>query len=386
MHLQAGTPGWLTALLQMPDGVLLKAVNDPSILAEAGQTWVQAGRDPSKLFTCFRHSDTDRAPAGSTWEQAKAWWRGQFLRFVDQTYLERYAPFITLVEEANEYTASSTWQNAAETLTALRSMEAAVVVWNGEFRGQGSIRSDCRLVIGNGPVSNDLHVNYYKVAVDLDAVVGYHPYTRYFRGQRFEHDWRDDSGRWHFLEQAYGYCPDYAFTECGPYMNTENGWRHPDVLNANPVALVEAMWAWLREVQSTPAYRQGRVLGPGAWFTSGHIGWQYYQLETSQLSDLAAMLHQEGWKMPTINEQIIAHAEAIIRLAKENSVLYRARLPALRRVRDKNGAPLSPDVLLPAGEIVSVYSDPPRTIGGWTERVEINLNGDNLWAEGLERV
>jgi len=382
MHMQAGTPGWLNALAIMPPRVLVKAVNDPSICREAKQV-------KPDCYTCVRHADVDRAPSGFDYAQAKAWWRVQFFKFVDRTYLEQYAPYVNMVEEANEYTASSTWLNPAETETALNSARAAVAVWNGEFRGKqvrapdggiGLIPADCRLVLCNGPVSNTIHREYFRLAVEDDCIVGYHPYTRYFRGTRFENDWRDDSGRWHFMEQEYGLKPLHAGTECGPYINTENGWRHPDVLDGNVPALIQAFRNWLEDVRETPAYREGRLLGPGAWFTSGNVGWPYYQLETPELLLLAELM-RELWNpgetdMDAITkEKIRQHAQAILDLVaddwwKTKNPPY--KLPPQNKLvqfLQVNGEPFMPnqvrhvtyamDVFERSGDLLRVTAAPP---------------------------
>lgn len=292
MHLQSPVPGWTEALVAMPDGALLKAFS-PSTLREGKEKWAAAGRDPAKLITCLRHFDVQSAPAGS-WESVKAHWRAMFARFVDATYLRDFAPFVDIVSEANEYTATSTWQDATDKARALMSVRGAVAVWNGEYRGK-VVSAHTRLALLSGPVSNDIPREVLELAVAEDCPIDYHAYTRWQNKQRYANDWQDDSGRWHFIEQRDGLKPDWLFGECGPYIDAAGGWRRADVLGGDVALLVEAMRRWVRDVATTPACREGRILGPGAWFTSGGQGWPYYELETGQLLPIAQMMAAE-WR------------------------------------------------------------------------------------------
>lgn len=301
MHLQASTPQWTEALVLMPDYYLLKSVQNPGILMDGYDKWVAAGRDPAKLYLDYRHHDL-YLPEGD-WESLKAQWRAMFFRFVDRTYLERYAPFVNLVEEQNEYFTS---QSVIDEGLAkyINSARAAVAVWNGEFRGKrvtspdggvGTIRPDCRLILANGFVTHNIPREYYQLAIDSDNVIGYHNYTRWDNSKRASDDWYNHSGRWARMEQEYGIKPLYAFTECGPYNNAENGWKHSSVMNDNLALLESGLREVFLDMQYTAAYRENRVLGPGAFFTVGHVGWEYYQLDTPDLKVLAAML-REVWK------------------------------------------------------------------------------------------
>jgi hypothetical protein len=329
VHLQDGTQGWLNALKLMPDGALVKSVNDPSKLREAKLAWSAAGRDPKKLLTDFRFHDL--YPPNGSFQEARNQWRAQFFKFVDRTFLEQYAPYIDLVEEGNEYTASSTWTDATDTLRVVNSMLAAVDVWNTEFRGRwvnspdgghGFISGDCKLVLCNGPVGNDLHPRVYEISVMEDAPIGYHPYTRWQNRQRFVNDFQDDSGRWVGMENRWGYKPEYVWTECGPYISAANGWRHPDVIGGDVSLLAQAMRLWVKDMQTTAAYHEGRILGTGAWFTSGGgETWQWYEMNEEALTAVANVFREEWRPGPAIGDtsmtqddlQVIrANAQAIV--------------------------------------------------------------------------
>lgn len=333
MHLQDGTPGWVEAALVLPDRALVKAVNDPAKLSELRRRWAGIGRDASKLWTCFRHADIKISDTLLDWQATKAYWRREFFKAIDRTYLERHAADVRLFEMANEYTDDdmANGLKPEEMLRAFRNTVAAVAVWNDEFRGKavtapdggvGTIPADCRLVIGNVPVGNDIPKSFYELAVTSDSVLGYHPYTRWFQGQRDPGDWEFHSGRWHFNELQYGLQPVYAFTECLPYLNAQWGWRHPQVCQHDVEKLKQALALWLGDVIGTPAYKQGRILGPGAWFTvGGGSEWQWYELEAAQLNELAE-----------IAVQIWTPGDPMDTLPPEKQALVRQHLDAVWRI------------------------------------------------------
>lgn len=335
MHFQNSIPDWPVALAACEPAAgatfLFKAVLNPDLLREAAERWTSLGRDPARLVTDYRHFDL-YFPRGD-WESLKAQWRSMFFRFVNRTYLEQHAPYVQRVEENNEYFTTEQALTAATFQPYLDSMRAACAVWNGEFRGRtvispdggwGAIRPDCRLVLANGFVTHTIPRSVYQLAVAEDAVIGYHAYTRWDSGQRAADDWPNHSGLWARLEAEYGVKPRYAFTECGPYAGTAEGWRHPVVLGAGDLdtltaRLAAAMVAWWTDVAATPAYREGRIDG-GAWFTSGSGGsWPWYELETPQLVAIARGL--SGVRPPApVNEEpdMTDEQRAILSLAAES--------------------------------------------------------------------
>lgn len=308
MHFQTTVPDWPNALLRMPDYTLVKSVGDPAILIDALNHWSGAGRDPKKLFLDYRHNDQDYL-FSMDYEQMKEKWRANFFRFVDGTYLNNYAPYVKFIEEHNEYTDNRMTTDPELRLPRLTSARAAVAVWNAEFRGrvvnspdgsQGSIPSDARIVLNNGPIGNDIPKEWFQLAVAEDAVLAYHPYTLWIKPPnespvRAANDWVDLSGRWETMEQRYGIKPTWMFTESGPFQSMWNGWRHPECLGGNIEYLIRAMREWILDVKQTNAYLEGRILGPGAWFTINKIDgdWTYYKLFTPELTQLANMITDE---------------------------------------------------------------------------------------------
>lgn len=316
MHVQVPVQGWLDGVIELPDGGTVKAVDNPSILREVKQLWAAAGRDPRQLITDFRFNDFQECPTGRTFAEKKAWYRGQFRRFIDGTFLkERYGDYIDLVEAENEFTATTTWTDHARTDHLLENIAAQLQVFRDEIRGKwvsvdgqrAFIPAHVRLVVCNGPVSNDIHRRILELSIEYDAAVGYHPYMRClswineqgFRiTRRYEFDWQDDSGRFDTMERETGLKPLWVFTECGPYIDVDGGWKDPRVLNADETLLVEFMGQWFAEVLACRAYNEGRILGwTGHWFTIGKTKWPFYELEAPQLVKLAQKA-RSLWRPP----------------------------------------------------------------------------------------
>jgi hypothetical protein len=302
------------------------------MLVDAKAEWARLGRDPAKLHTDFRHFDFIYPfERPYSFAELKDIWRANFRRFIDRTYLERYAAHIDSCETLNEYYDTRMAHDSAFLAPYLASAQAAVAVWESEFRGRvvtsadgghGLIPASCRLVIGNSPVGNDIAREFFALAVDSDNILGVHPYSKWEHKQRDPQDFRFHSGRWNWDEQEYGIKPVYAFTECGPYLDAANGWRYSDCMGGDMGLLLGGMRDWVRDVANTDAYREGRILGPGAFFTSGGFGWEMYQYKTDELIELYKMLAVE-WKPPAPQEdpmdevlktKIREHAQAILDL------------------------------------------------------------------------
>lgn len=356
MHFQSSTPGWLQALLAMPDGAVVKAF-DAGMLREAKLTWTAAGRDPQRLYTVLRHYDVYTAPEG-TWAQAEAHWRAMYARWADGTFFDQYAPFVDIVSESNEYTARSTWTDARESRKALTNMAAAAHVWNSDYRGKRGIPAHVRVALMAGPVSNAWPREVTALTVSTDSYLDYHPYELCVDGARVHDSWRHHSGLFHFIEQEHGLKPLWLFGESGPYRDAVQGWRHPLCLGHDEDKLVAVMEAWWRDVATTPAYREGRIAGPGCWFTSGNVGWEFYQLDGGQLLNLAracAAIWKPGTESDTVNDTekaaVAVHAVEILKIVKPEALQWWARLTP-------------PYKLAATGRVVPFYNadGTPRTV------------------------
>lgn len=303
MHFQDAVPNWPQALVQHADGALVKSVSNPSLLTVARQNWAGAGRDQSRLVTIYRHFDYvypfDRP---YSFAEHQAIWRANFFRWLDATNLPHVVD-ITAVETLNEHTDTRMVTNKALLAPHLLTEQAAVSVWNNEFRGrtvhspdggEGAIPADCRLVIVNGPEGNDIPVEFFQLAIESDSILGYHPYSFWLNNQRQPGDWEFTSGRWNTNEIAYGLRPLWAFTECGPFKDAGNGWRAKGVCDGRVDLLVDAHRQVTRDVHTTLAFAQGRIVGwPGAWYTSNDNPNESYLLRTPELTALANMYRLE---------------------------------------------------------------------------------------------
>jgi len=292
MHFQTTVPNWKNALLKMPDHVLLKAVNDAAILIDGLNSWVSAGRDPAKLFLDHRYVDFIYPDwdAASTWthEEFKDFWRANFPKTIDATYYNNFAPHIRYIEELNEYTDTRMITDAALLAPRIASARAAVDVWNSEYRGKNGIPSDARLVVCNSPVGNDIPIEFFQLCRDEDAVLGVRAYTHWTNKTRDPEDFRYHSGRPFFNEQAYGIKVDILIGESGPYDGTTwNGWRAQSCMGGDGNLLVQGMRQWWLDLSGTAAYAEGRIIGPGAWFTCNQGDWDLYRLYEAELVPLA---------------------------------------------------------------------------------------------------
>lgn len=325
MHFQASTSNWKDALLKMPDYSTLKGF-DAGLLMDGKKSWIAAGRDPKKLTTVLRYAGAETSPRNATWEEAKAHWRRQFWKYIDGTYLRELAPYVDVVSEANEYWTDSTWTDPDKGLGVKRSMLAAQAIWNDEFRGrtvrnpvdggEGHISEDCRIALGAVTVSFGFPKDLLTEIILGDNIADMHCYMACSGGSRAVGEWPFCSGLFDVQEEKYGLKPRWLFGESGPFFNTDEGWRAESCLNGNETALVSSMKSWWSDLSETNAYKEGRLTGAGCWFTSGHVGWKWYQLETSQLTKLADTL-RPMWKPgvdmsnPTV-DSIRAHAKAIL--------------------------------------------------------------------------
>lgn len=271
-HEQYNRQGWPKPVYLVPDGgVLFKAVKRPDMFEEA------LSINPN-LNTCLRHwDDSLQIYQGSTdsgwfdWEEAKRLSRHWFSTHIDNTFREKYAAFTHMVSWHNEIWANS--QNGIEREERIKASEAAMHVWNTEFRHElfQQSGSDIRLVIGEAAVGNWMPYRIGQLCVLEDGVCGYHPYTHWskYSGdyQRAANDWVDLSGLWDRMERSWELKPTWAFTEAGPFEGAITGWKASACLGANLERYKVAMAEWIEDVQQTMAYREGRILGY-ALFTS----------------------------------------------------------------------------------------------------------------------
>jgi len=284
IHLQRTVPNWTEALHRLPDKSLVKSVDNGQVFAEVKAV------NPN-IYTCLRHHYDHGQVFGGTYAENKVRAREFFATFIDDTFKQEIAPHCDFVEEWNEYLANS--QNAYEVAERVMWAEAAADVWANEYRVLPEL-AHIRLVLCNTAVGNSIPGGFFEIAKDRDCLLGYHPYTYWKNKVRGDYDWSTLSGLWDGMETYNGIDADWLFTEAGPFESAIDGWRSDKCLGADRALYIEAMRQWIRDVQQTDAYQEGRIYG-FALFTTGRAGdvWKHFWTEQPELNDLSDMIAQE---------------------------------------------------------------------------------------------
>lgn len=297
IHLQRTVPNWDEAISLGPDYGLLKTVD------ESAQNAVAKSRN-STTNTCLRHWYDPKQTFGGSWEENLTKARIFFDTFIDGTFIVQHAQHTDFIEEWNEYLADS--QTVEEVAHRLTWAEAAAHVWKNEYRYRtwihegvdyGQACKHIRLVLCNTAIGNWIDRGFAVIARDYDCAMGYHPYTAWgweTPKVRWEHDWTYLSGLWDTMEFDWGIDVDWVFTEAGPFQSAIDGWRSDNCLGGDRNLYVEAMRQWIKDVQQTPAYAEGRIKG-WATYTVGRVDtvWKHYWTEQPELNMLASMYKQE---------------------------------------------------------------------------------------------
>lgn len=323
-HFQDTVNGWTTAIEKLPDDSLIKAVDRGDILRTVKQL------NPN-IKTVLRHWYDQNQHFGGTVEDNRNRARQFFATWIDGTFRDQYAEYVDFVLEFNEYLASS--HTGAELDDRLSWAEAVAWVWANEYRTQADYEH-IRLALLSVPVGNDIDRRFAEIADEYDCILSYHAYDKYLSGERDPGSWRYHCGRWHFMEQAWGDLkPEWMFGEAGPYASVTGGWRDEKVLGGDREAYVEAVRRWIREIKTTTAYAEGRVLGFNL-FTTARAGgvFDLYRTEQPELNMLAEMVAEE-WTPVELPEP-------------EPEPLEAAIWDASVREQIERGIPLNPNALL----------------------------------------
>lgn len=291
-HMQTAVDDWPQAMARTPMGTLFLTVDQASMNLEA------KAYNPNSI-TCLRHWNDAMQHYQGTWNSGWFDWdtatelaREWFRTHVDGTFIDEYAPYTDLVTWHNEIWADS--QNMIEVQERIKATEAAIHVWNNEYRPmlQQESGKDIKLVIGKAAVGNNMPPRIGQLGVLEDCPVAYHPYTHWsnYSGERMRaaNDWVDLSGRWETMERAWGLKPEWIFTEAGPFEGAETGWLSSPCLGGDFNLYLEAMAEWIDDMRHTAAYAEGRILG-WALFSCNLQSDQFntYKLFTEQLVPLA---------------------------------------------------------------------------------------------------
>jgi len=310
IHLQATLPGWLEPVRRAPDYSLVKTVDQ-------GQVFREVKGINSKIYTCLRHWYDGHQVFGGTFEENKERARTFFESFIETysggTFIEEIAEHCDYVEEWNEYIASS--DTPEETAERVLWAQAAAEVWRDEYRTIPEL-SHIRLVICNAAIGNWIHRDFAAVASAYDCAIGYHPYTAWGWDNKPKVRWGEDepldmgvldtldwvylSGLWDSMELDWEIPVDWVFTEAGPFEGATDGWKSPTCLGGDLDLYVASVRDWIRDVQTTPAYAEGRIKGFGLFTmdTPNDGRFASYQTNVYELNHMVDMLAVE-WKPGT---------------------------------------------------------------------------------------
>ena len=288
-HLQRTVPNWKDSLHLLPDYSMIKATGGYEIFSEVKSI------NPT-IFTVHRMVRGNwQIYAGTLdsgwfdWETAKALARQWFDGFVDGTFRDKIEVHCDSVSWHNEEWADS--QNAIERAERIAATEAAVYIWNTEYRHTFS--HDIQLIIGEAAPGNGMPRRIGELSIESGNIVGYHPYEWWTRKVRSDQGWRDHTSlRFDLMEREWGLAPQWAMTEAGPLESAVTGWRASECLGGDPVLYVEAVRLWLVDVAKTPAYKQGRIKGFSLFttFTANDEKWGSFHTQQPEMNDLARMI------------------------------------------------------------------------------------------------
>lgn len=330
-HHQGSIVGQNDIFARIPASFTVKAVMRPDILRAA--RLARPG-----IFTVLRHWNDDYVWSGD-WQENLTLARAWFNQFIDETFRTNYAAYTMAVSERNEY--DSHVLPAHVRATRIMWMQAVSWVWNREYKNQlQQYRPGLppiQLIIGDHPPGNDLPKEAAILALDNDDILGYHPYVAVYSpsqsldgatvasgrvpfhqpsawasdlstrrisptdkilyqvdmggeeksfgpatvGERSPGDWRYVSGRFHYMEQAWGLKPKWALTEAGPIrdqtgtlaLDPLGGWR----VMGDRENYRRIMTSWLDDVQTIPSYREGRIVGYHLFTVPGDGAWEHFR-------------------------------------------------------------------------------------------------------------
>ena len=111
------------------------------------------------------------------------------------------------------------------------------------------------------------------------------------------------SGRWHFMEQSWGLKPRWAFTEAGPIrdqtgtlgLDPLGGWREL----GDRAKYAATVTSWMKDVQTTPAYQEGRIVGYHLFTVPGGGQWAHFAHDLGDLNSQVDVIIRE-WKPGTV--------------------------------------------------------------------------------------
>ena len=346
-HFQDPVVDWPECVRYMPNGYVLKAVDNVQMLDAAKQRksavrtilrhWYtaqvpdsacesSAGRgsfaahaDYLRKITYPQHTSIPRPLKGKAhginWlqipgrspEENRARARSFFDSFVDGTFLQ-LAHNVDFVEEWNEYYGNN--MPADERQRFILWSQAVARVWKEEYRSRPEL-SHIRLILANTAVGNDIPVEVAQAAVQYDCLLGYHSYWPTRANETPADLWQWYEGRWTRLDatfRSHGYEVDWALTEAGPVLyhgdwprvtlGPNDGWRHRDVHNGDVEKFKKSILSFMDRWREWNRLNGNRCQNP-VLFTSGFSGWNDFQIHQPHLNDIGSSVLQWSTTSPT---------------------------------------------------------------------------------------
>ena len=297
IHAQETVPGWDECIPRLPDKVLIKAVKRPDMLRTAKQI------RPGCITLLREHYDDHQTYDGASYATKLDRAKKYFDSFLDGTFYDQYKTYVDIIGLWNEIWAQS--QTAAEKADRVEQERAFIEVFNRDHRGR--LPAHVRLQLSSAAVGNSQPIEMYRLSRDTGHYLGYHPYTWWgdIDGdgdyERAANDWPDLSGLCFEDERRYGVKAFYCLDEGGPFESAVTGWKAPECLGNDIGRYVTAIRELILDIAETPAYQEGRVIGPVALFTTGRTDpvWKTFWTEQPELNALADMV-KLAWKPGTV--------------------------------------------------------------------------------------
>jgi len=293
-HGQRPIDGWLQPVSLLPKNTPFLSTNDLHMLRDA------KGVNPG-LRTVFRKEWNGKQHFTPDYQAAKQNARDFFNSFIDGTWQQQELwAHIDTMKEWNEYVATT--NNEAERQLIITWLQAVTTVWNTEYRGKPICGGrDIPLACLSIAIGNDIDARYAEIIQASGNIASYHNYTHFINGVRDPLDWANHSGRWTVMDaqlRAQGIQLKWISTEGGPYAGVLDGWKSSKVLSGNLQRYIdECVKYQIDHISAWNAANNGRYLG-GVLFTFGNLGWDMYELNSSEMTQIAQVVRDYSPVIP----------------------------------------------------------------------------------------
>lgn len=299
-----GTPvnDWPRAAAQLPDGYVIKVIDNVQMLAQVKSINRQ-------LQTILRHYYQNQVP-GESLEDNRQRARDFFDSFIDDTFLYgethgwNHAAATDYIEGWNEYFGNG--MPADERQMFIYWAQAAAEVWFTEYRTRPEL-AHIKLILANTAVGNDIPIEVAQAAVAYDCLLGYHTYWPTRNNHSPEGEWTWYSGRFAMMDQnfvANGLTVEWALTEAGPILyrgeyphiglNPNDGWLHNEVHGGDIDQLLIGLTRWMNLWYAWNSSHGNRALAPNLFDSRMGGGWPLFQYHQPALDRIAQ--HVSTWQ------------------------------------------------------------------------------------------